>query len=175
MGALIDAGVQAHRDDAFWKAIDGDKNPPTAAFLDALSASLEARGFAVKQVAVTRPDGNLLSDYPKSADGVDAYLDVVFTGSAYGYVAAGVGKSLPYRPYVYMQCRLVRASDGATLMQDTVLDNAIFAQKNVVSLSANPDYVFTDFTALNADPKKAVAGMDDAFRKATDTIGNLLH
>lgn len=175
VGALVDAGAQAHRDEAFWTAIDGDKNPPTAAFMDALSSSLKARGFAVKQIAITRPDGDLLSAYPKPTDGVDAYLDVVFTGSAYGYVAAGVGKSLPYRPFAYVQCRLVRASDGATLMQDTVLYNAIVAQKNFVSLSANPEYEFTDFTALSTDPKKAVAGMDDAFRKATDTIGNLLH
>lgn len=175
IGALVDAGVQAHRDDAFWKSIDGDQHPPRTAFLNALSASLRQRGFVVQKVAVTRPDGKLLSAYPKSSAGVDAYLDIAFTGSGYGYVAAAMGKATPFRPFVYVQCRLVRASDGATLMEDTVLDNPINAPKTVVTVAPNPTYEFTNFDALNADPTKAVAGMDDAFQKAADTVGDLLH
>lgn len=174
IGALVDAGMQANRDSAFWKSIDGDKNPPRAAFLNALSASLHDRGFAVKQIAVHRPDDKFLNTYPKSGDGVDAYLDIVFSGTNYGYVAAGIGKSTPYRPYVYVNCRLVRASDGTILMQDIVLDNSVNVPKDVVTVSANPDYAFTNFDDLNGDPNKAVAGMDDAFRRTADSIGNLL-
>ncbi len=174
IGALVDAGMQSNRDTAFWKSIDGDKNPPRAAFLDALSASLHDRGFEVKQVAVTRPDSKLLKTYPKSSDGVDAYLDIAFIGNGYGYVAAGIGKSTPYRPYVYVNCRLVRASDGTTLMQDIVLNNSIIAQNKVVTVSANPAYEFTDFDSLTNDPKKAVDGMDDAFRRTADSVSDLL-
>lgn len=175
VGALVDAGVQAHRDDAFWKSIDGTRNPPAPEFVDALSAALRARGYAVKQIPVTRqPNGSFLKTYPQASQGVDAYLDVAFTGNAYGYMAAGMGKSTPYRPYAYMECRLVRASDDTTLMQDIVLDNPIGSMKNVVSVSPDPAYVFTNFDALVADPKRAVAGMDDAFTKSADTIGDLL-
>ncbi|MGH8288023.1 MAG: hypothetical protein ACREV7_03220 [Steroidobacteraceae bacterium] len=106
---------------------------------------------------------------------MDAYLDIAFTGSGYGYVAAGMGKATPFRPFVYVQCRLVRASDGATLMEDTVFDNAINAPKNVVTVSANPAYEFTNFDSLDADPEQAVAGIDDAFQETAATVGNLLH
>lgn len=174
IGALVDAGMQANREAAFWKSIDGDKNPPRAAFLNALAASLHDHGFEVKQIAVNRPDDKFLKTYPEPRDGVDAYLDVVFAGANYGYVAAGIGKSTPYRPYAYVNCRLVRASDGATLMQDIVLDNSVNVPKDVVTVSANPDYSFTNFDALNGDPNKAVAGMNDAFRRTADSIGNLL-
>lgn len=175
IGALVDAGVQAHRDEVFWKSIGGDQHPPRTAFLNALSASLRQRGFAVQEVAVTRPDGKLLSVYPKSGGGVDAYLDIAFTGSGYGYVAAAMGKATPFRPFVYVRCRLVRASDGATLMEDTVLDNPINAPRTVVTVAPNPTYEFTNFAALNAAPNQAMAGMDDAFQKAADTVADLLH
>jgi hypothetical protein len=175
IGALVDASIQAHRDDVFWKSIDGDQHPPRTAFLNALSGSLRQRGFAVQEVAVTRPDGKFLSAYPKSGGGVDAYLDIAFIGSGYGYVAAAMGKATPFRPFAYVQCRLVRASDGATLMEDTVLDNPINAPKTVVTVAPDPSYAFTNFDALNADPTKAVAGMDEAFQKAADTVGDLLH
>lgn len=174
IGALVDAGIQAHRDAVFWKSIDGNRNPPRAAFLDAISAALRHNGYHVVNIAVTRPDKNFLKTYPKPSQGVDAYLDITFTGYGYGYVAAGMSKSDPFRPYAYLKCRLVRASNGTVLMQDTVLDNSINPSKNVVTVSANPAYEFTDFDSLNGHPKKAVTGMDDAFKRTASTIGDLL-
>lgn len=174
IGALVDAGIQAHRDDAFWHSIDGAAHPPRAAFLDAITKSLRAQGYQVRVVTVARPDGDFLKRYPASGNHVDAYLDIAFSGSGYGYVAAGMASSTPFRPFVYLTCRLVRASDGATLMRDTVLDNSINAQKNAVAVSANPAYEFTNFDMLNAHPKRAAAGMDDAFQKTANAIGDLL-
>jgi hypothetical protein len=172
VGALVE---QNHRDAAFWNAmrsIGGEEAFPAPALLAALSSALGAAGFAVKQVPVARPDGKFLRTYPKADGGVDAFLDIAFEGYGYGYVAAGRGT--PFRPYVYLRCRLVRASDGATLMQDAVLYNPINAPNDAVVLSPNPSYEFTNFESLDGDPRKAVAGMDDAVENAASTIGGLL-
>lgn len=174
IGALVDAGMQAHRDATFWKLIDGDRNPPRAAFVDALEDSLRRQGFDVKVIEVPRPNGDYLRSYPRTQEAIDAYLDVTFVGGGYGYVAAAMGKSTPYRPFVYLHCRLVRASDGVTLMQDAVFDNAIGNPKNTVTVSASPTYRFTDFDAMRKHPKEAAAGMDDAFRATTNMIGTLM-
>ncbi len=174
IGALVDAGIQAHRDAVLWNAIDGVRNPPRTAFVNALEASLRRQGFDVKMIEAQRPDGHYLKTYPRTHDPIDAYLDVTFIGGGYGYVAAAMGKATPYRPFVYLHCRLVRASDGATLMQDAVFDNAIGAPKDTVTISANPTYQFTDFAAMRSHPQDARNGMDDAFRTTANMIGTLI-
>lgn len=119
---------------------------------------------------------DLLKTYPKGgADGVDAYLDIAIVD--YGYVAAGIFDSTPYRPFVGAHCRLVRASDGAMLMQDMVVYNPVVTagpQQRAVTLSPDPIYTFKDFDTLTADPANAMKGMNTALSDVANSIGTLV-
>jgi hypothetical protein len=176
IGALVDAGMESSRNSQFWAEIDGAHNPPPALFAADMAAALREHGYDVKTIDVPKRDSGFLKTYPPAADGhVDAYLDVTFIGIGYGYMAAGIGKSTPYRPFAYVNCRLVRASDQQVLMQDLVFYNPVNGTSKIVTVTADPTYTFTDFDALHADPKKARDGMDDAFRQTAEAIANLLH
>ena len=68
------------------------------------SHNLEAEGYTVSMVAFQRQGSDFAGSYPVGSEPkVDAYLDLVVTG--YGYIAAGIGNSTPYRPI----CQLRRA------------------------------------------------------------------
>lgn len=179
IGALVDAGMEASREKDFWTEIDGAHNPPKATFLTAMTEALQAQGYTVKTIDVKDRKSDFLKSYPPAQDTqVDAYLDVrVFN---YGYVAAGIGDSTPYRPFAYVDCKMIRASDNAVLMQDDVFYNPITQgpvrpSGNGVTISPNPDYVFVDFDALKADPPNATKGMNDALQQAAAAVANLAH
>lgn len=176
VGALIDAGMQASRDSDFEKIVHAANFSATDEFMARLSKGLEANGFTLTQAAVARPKMDFLKTYPPGT-GADAYLDVVIGG--YGYVAAGIGDSTPYRPYFGMQVRLVRATDSAILMQDTIIYNAYNIQGNsqgahAVTISPDPQYLFADFSALKAHPDQAVRGLQEAADKPADAVAGLL-
>jgi len=179
IGALVDAGMESSRNSDFWKEIDGNKNPPPATFTNDVIASLQARGFIAQTAAVIRKSDGFLKNYPSAGEAhVDAYLDLTFIGIGYGYIAAGIADSTPYRPFAYVNCRLVRASDGSVLMQDIVfynLVNAVGGNVSGVTLSPDPAYTFKDFDTLKADPAKASEGLNDALHKTSDAIGDLMH
>lgn len=176
IGALIDAGIKEGRDSSLKRILDGQQFVADKAFTDGLVASLKARGYEVKLIPVSREDhGSLLKTYPSAKDNnVDAYLDVV---AFYGYVAAGVAASTPYRPFLYTDCKLVKAEDGSVLMSDSVFYNPVLAagrNTDHVTLGPDPDYAFPSFDDLEADPVKAAKGESVAFAATTDAIGNLL-
>ena len=176
VGVMVNDELQNARNKAFWKSIEVDKNQPQTTFADALTASLRDHGFNVKSIYFARSNAKFLTQYPPVANTqVDAYLDVIFMGVGYGYIAAGMGDSTPYRPFVRLDFRLVRASDSSVLIQDTVFYNAINGSDKIVTLAADPAYTFVDFDALQADPKEALAGMNDSLRQTANAIGNLLH
>jgi len=176
VGALIDAGMQASREKDFWKEIDGAAHPPQTTYNTAISDALKAQGYTVKTVDVKRSSA-FLKTYPKDSE-VDAYLDMSFLGGGYGYVAAGMADSTPYRPFTYVSCRLVRASDNAVLMQDTVVYNFV-AQPGIkspgLSLTADPAFTFVNFDALKADPSTATKGLNTALEQVAGAIANLAH
>jgi hypothetical protein len=175
VGALVDAGLQSSRDSKFWTMMTNANFNPQSAFIDALQKSLTAHGFTAKLVPIDKRDSGYLKQYPPvGPDKVDAYLDTSFIGTGYGYVAAGIGSSTPYRPFIYLNCRLVRASDSSVLMQDTILYDPINAGTKIVTISPDPAYTFTDFDAMEADPKNAVAGVDKSFNTTADTLAGLL-
>lgn len=169
IGALIDAGMQQAREDKF-AAIASSRNfSARDSLLQYLDAGLKADGYQVNMVGVGRQKLEFLKDYPAQPTG-DAHFDVLMN---YGYVATGI--STPYRPFVYIECRLVRASDKQTLMQRTVVYNPIFGvPEQAVTVAPDPTYVFDDFEALQADPEKAVKGVDRAIEEAAKAIGTLL-
>ncbi|MDO8289716.1 MAG: hypothetical protein Q7T44_10905 [Parvibaculum sp.] len=173
IGAIIDAGMQESRESDLKALLNGQNYDARAKYLADLKASLEARGYKVVDVPVARTDQ---SDFKKSylevsASGVDAYLDTVYH---YGYISAGVVGSAPYRPFVYLGCRLVKPSDGSVLMEDRIYYNALNNPKNVVTLPPDPAYVFPDFADVTRDPKKTAEGLDVAFKASTTAIVQLI-
>jgi len=173
IGAMIDAGMQESRESDLKAMLNGQNYDASATYIADLKSTLEARGYKVVDVPVSRTDQ---TDFKKSyfevsAPGVDAYLDTAYH---YGYISAGVIGSAPYRPFVYLGCRLVKASDGAVLMEDRIFYNALNNPKGVVTLPPDPAYAFPDFADLTSDPKKAAAGIDVAFKASTGAIGQLI-
>lgn len=175
IGALIDAGMEANRDSSLDHVLAAQNFAAYQRFVDGLTASLKAQGYEVEMISVTRPKkGEFLKTYP-TGEKVDAYLDIVAFN--YGYVAAGVAGSTPYRPFLYTQCQLVRASDNSVLMQDQVDYNPINVgsqSKDNVTIGPDPAYSFEKFSDLEGDPAKATKGVEVAFAQTTDAIGKLL-
>lgn len=178
IGALIDAGMQANREATFRQLVDQQRFSMRETFVEALKADLVSSGYEVKVIDVPRSKSDFLETYPASPDQpVDAYLDISSIGIGYGYVAAGIGSSTPYRPTVALKARLVNAKDRSVLMQNTVTYNPIMfgaAKLNSITIPPDPEYQFNDFDTLVADPPKAITGLRTATEKSAHTIGTLL-
>jgi hypothetical protein len=176
VGALVDVGMQEARDKAVWASLSDQHMAPRDDFMQALEASLKAQGYDTKTVAVTRKDSGYMKTYPAASEtGADAYLDVAVAN--YGYVAAGIGESTPYRPFVYLNCKLVRASDGSVLMEDSIFYDPVapFGQGKNVTVSPDPAYSFVNFDTMKSQPKQTAGGLDASFHQTTDALARLLH
>lgn len=177
IGALVDASMEASRESKF-NALLHDKDVVAGSLmLGDLKTSLAEHGYTAVDIAADRSKPGLLKTYPAAgANAVDAYLDVSVFG--YGYVAAGIAKSNPYRPYVNLKVRLVREHDGAVLMEDTVLYNPVVRTGAIVdkavTISPDPSYAFSDFDALTGAPDKAASGLSGALDSSSHSIGTLV-
>lgn len=176
IGLLIDAGMESNRDGSLSDIMRSQQFVADKTFTDRLVTSLKSRGYEVELIPVSRAErGKFLTTYPTGSNKVDAYLDVIAVN--YGYVAAGISGNTPYRPFFYTQCKLVRASDNSILMEDAVNYNPIETagrDNEHVTISPDTTYTFKTFSDLEADPTKAVKGLDIAFAQTTDAIGQLL-
>ncbi|MEJ1969801.1 MAG: hypothetical protein WDN03_14370 [Rhizomicrobium sp.] len=173
IGALVDASMQANRDGKFGAMLQSAHVEPPAEFLAALKASLAAQGYQTVDIAVAHGSSSLLKSYAAIATvPSDAYLDIAVVN--YGYLAAGIGDSTPYRPFTGMRCRLVRSSDGKVLMEDVIAYNPIGTPANTVTIAPDPQYTFVDFDALMADRGRAVDGMNKALTDSAAAVGRLL-
>ncbi len=176
IGALVDAGLENSRETKFWVEIDGAHNPPRAIFNTALTDALTAEGYTVKTIDTKRPS-DFLKVYPKT-EGVDAYLDLTFMGMGYGYLAADMADATPYRPFAYVNCRMVRASDNAVLMQDMVVYNFVSptgpTTTTGVTIAPDPTFNFVDFNAMQADPPKVTKGLHETLTTLAKSVANLI-
>jgi hypothetical protein len=177
LGALIDAGMQASRNDSLEDLLAGQSFQAQESLIAELTSSLESKGYEV--VTVPRPattgKREFLKTYPTSTDQpVDAFLDVIVVG--YGYGAAGITSGAPYRPIIYTQNRLVSASTNSILMKDDVLYNPIGLSRDNerVTISPASEYSFTDFDALESNPSKTTEGLTLAFTQTASTISALM-
>ena len=175
IGALIDVGMEANRESNFTSMLAGQRYDAADTFSLALAAAVQAQGYSVEMIPVTRdPAKGFLDDYHIATNiKADAYLDVSVGG--YGYVAAGIGSSNPYRPIVALGCKLVRVSDGAVLMRDFIVYNPVNPRGLAITIAPNPTYQFVNFDTLVADPRKTAAGLDDALAQSAQAVGKLLH
>jgi hypothetical protein len=123
IGALADAGIQNSREDALMGALATVNFDAEARLEQRISASLAERGYEVALVeGANRERRVFLESYAGAPEGIDAYFDVVITN--YGYIAAGAGQ--PWRPTADATVRLVRASDGSTLMENQIAYNTMY-------------------------------------------------
>ena len=178
VGALVDAGLQADRDSHLKAIFIGNGFEPINDFWGDLLAQLQTDGYAVTAVPASRDRSDFLKQLPSSPAPVDAYLDVVVEN--YGYMAAGIGGGNPYRPFLILRCRLVRASDSAVLMQDRIAVNALnqggggWGAPKLVTISPDPAFSFSGMDELKASPKQVVDGAKSSFQQSTGAIGKLL-
>lgn len=173
VGALVDAGLQEGRESSFKKMVTAQNFVAHDAFMQHLSAALQDHGYTLSDVSAMRRQDNFVDKYPTGSS--DAYLDLVVLN--YGYIAAGIGNSTPYRPIVSVKVRLVRAIDSSVLMQDTVLYNpynAAGGTAKAITISPNPAYEFTTFGDLEEKPEMAVKGLEDAIHQSAAAVANLL-
>jgi hypothetical protein len=173
IGALVDAGIQASRQKAVDDALNNAGFDPEADLQKSLIARLATEGYKVQPLSsAPRAKREFLPAYDAGGQKVDAYLDVVLV--SYGYLSSGAGK--PFRPSAYANVRLVSAKDPTkTLMQNRIVYNPLAPEKGVITLTPNPDYAFKNRSDLLADPKKLVAGLDDALEQVADAAAKLLH
>jgi hypothetical protein len=175
VGGLIDAAMESKRNDRFGAVLIEHNFSVGSTLSQDLVASLKAHGYGAKQVPVYRSKSGFLKSYPTAAEtGVDAFLDVSAVGIGYGYVAAGIGSSQPYRPFVWLDCKLVRASDASVLMQDRVMYNPVGEGPKQITISPDPTYQFADFDTLIAGQEQAYADLQAALRQTANQMGTLV-
>lgn len=170
IGALVDAGVTASRQDALTDALSTVSFDAEDRLEKRVVEALGAQG--VEAQVVTGPKRQkrvFLADYP-ALDGADAYLDIVLTN--YGYLSAGSGQ--PWRPTAYAMVKLVSAKDKKTLLENHIAYNVMNAPRGVITLSPHPDYVFRNRDEMKADPAKLAAGLEDAFGQIATTAAGLM-
>lgn len=173
IGALIDAGMEASRESRFKAILEQQNFSEQDVFLAKLTSSLEAEGYRVSMVTFQRQGSDFAGSYPVGSEPkVDAYLDLVVTG--YGYIAAGIGNSTPYRPICQVKARLVSAKDSSVLMQDLVTYNPYGPSDHMVTIAPDPAAQYTTFDQLVADPAGSVKALQNATEQTADTVGKLL-
>lgn len=171
IGALIDAGMTEHRNTEFTGLMQSQNFDADAYFVSCLTKDLEARGYKVVVIPTARPDDKFLATYPASDSKVDAYLDARMQ---FGYIAAGLGNSNPYRPAFWTRARLIDAQSSSVLMEDTVMYNPLGAPKNIVTIAPDPTQQFVDFDTMMANPPAAITGLETAEAKSAAALANLL-
>lgn len=175
IGALVDASLRSNREQHVDTLLMEQKFAPSAEFTTALKTALQNRGYETVDVTPFRKGNEFVA--PGAYVGqppVDAYLDIVVRN--YGFLAAGIASSAPYRPMIYLQCRLVSAKDPTrVLMFDTILVNPLGTPKDAVTLSAPEAYAFVDFDTLMADPVRAAEGLAKAIDLSADTVGQVMN
>jgi hypothetical protein len=173
VGALVDAGMQSSREATFKSLLDEQKFSARDCFLEKLTAGLREAGYTVAIIPIQRQGSDFATHYPTEAEPkVDAYLDVV--ANSYGYAAAGIRSSTPYRPWFVVRARLVSAKDSSVLMQDAVMYNPINAPGHVITIPPDPTTSYSNFDHLVADPAGAVKGLQAATEQSALTLGKLL-
>lgn len=171
----VDATMQSNREDDLEEILIAEKFNAQEKWQEKIRTELEAQNFAVEFISVAREKkGKFQKKYPQSAK-VDAFLDIKIP--YYGYIAVDTSDRTPYRPAMKSNIRLVRKSDSAVLMEDTIFYGALQNQTSVQNVTIAPHTMdrFTDFDDLTRDPKKAVAYIETGFDRSANAIGRLLN
>jgi hypothetical protein len=168
VGMLVAQGDMNGKTNEFTQFLGARGFQNRAEFRSDILGSLNAAGYQLRPIEVSRPAGeyDFLDRYPAGDGSVDAYLDL--SSPLIGYTAAGY--DTPYRPTVQLAVRLVRANDHKVLYQDTIAYNAFGDGEGAITLTATREFEFFAFEDLLAGPVRAVDGLREALR----TIGQEL-
>lgn len=171
IGALVDAGIQASRQDAVKDALEGIGFDAETMLERRIEAAVEAHGYQVEVLpGAERARREFMAAYPTGAE-TDAFLDVAVVH--YGYLSAGAFQ--PFRPSVEARVRLIDAQDPTrVLMENIIVYNTMYPQAGVIVLTPNPAYAFQNREEMLADPQRLAAGIEDAFNQVADTAARLL-
>ncbi|WP_370201060.1 hypothetical protein [Roseibium sp.] len=174
IGLLVDAGMTGSREGTLQSILSADGFRIQDAVETELTTALEEQGYTVVMVNADRGSRReFLTTYPDTPEPVDAYLDVIVPG--YGYAAAGVGDSKPWKPVAIMKTRLVRATDNKVLMRDDIVYNRLSESRgDTVTITGDPQYSYPDFSGLENNRKQAAEGVRVAVRETAKTVGKLL-
>lgn len=171
IGALIDTGIQLERQDAVNDALAGIQFDAEGELETRVISALSAEGYRVAPLpGDARKKHDWLESYPAAPAGTDAYLDIAIIH--YGYMSSGAGQ--PFRPTVGAKVKLVKVSDGSTLMENQIVYNPLNTVQGIVTIAPNPDYAFRNRSDLLADPARLAAGIEDALNQVADTATQLL-
>jgi hypothetical protein len=70
--------------------------------------------------------------------------------------------------------KLVKSSNKSVLMEDVVSYNSLFAIKNVVTISPDPDYAFATWSDLTAQKDKSAKGVSESVAQTATAAAGLL-
>ncbi|MGQ3040497.1 MAG: hypothetical protein ACT6TH_06870 [Brevundimonas sp.] len=171
IGAIVDAGIQAERQDAVNDALRGVRFDAETKLEERIVSRLVAQGYSVQPMpGLPRRRHDWLETYPAAPAATDAYLDIAIVH--YGYMSSGFGQ--PFRPAVGAKVKLVKVSDGSTLMENQIVYNPLNEMQGIITIAPNPEYAFENRSALLADPARLAAGIEDALNQVADTATQLL-
>jgi hypothetical protein len=172
IGAIVDATMQSNRESELKSVLAEGNVDASTLFVSSLTSALQGEGYTVTSIPADQKRSKYLKTYPAAgANNVDSYLDI--TVMNYGYISAGMGDP-PYRPWVQVQVKLVKASDSSVLMQDTVSYNSLGVIKNVVTISPDPAFVFPSWSNITADKILAAKGVTESVSQTATTIAGLM-
>lgn len=171
IGALVDAGIQAERQDAVNDALREAGFDAEGELETLLMREIGQEGYSVALLpSGARAKRDWLPAHSGAPEGVDAYLDVAVV--EYGYMSPGAGQ--PFRPYVWAKVKLVRVSDGTLLMENQIVYNPLNVVEGVITIPPNPEFFFNNRSALLEDPNRLAAGIEDAMVRVAETSAQLL-
>lgn len=171
IGALVDAGVQASRQNAVEEALAEAGFNAQEYFRTQLIVALEGQGYTVEIVEVSGRDNvKLLEVYPDDDGDVQAYLDASL--QSWGVLSSGVGT--PFRPHAAVEAQLYRPGDGSILMRDRIEVSSMFPREGQIQLSANPRDNFVNRDALLADPERLAGAISAAIDQTVDSLARQL-
>lgn len=170
IGGLINAGVQASRQDRVNEALDSVNYTPEPNFETFLVAALADSGIAATMLeGPDREKRKLLEKYPAAPAGAQALID--FNVIAYGYINAG---NQLWRPVVSADVKMVEAGTGRTLMENRIVYNPVDAQAGIVTIAPNPEFAFQNREDMVSNPERLAAGIDDALREVAAAAVRLM-
>lgn len=174
IGGITEGIMRSNRESSLRDIMAGERFKMEDEFESTLVAALIAHGYKVVMVPVARDrSGQLMDKYPDSFPvAADAYLDISVGG--YGYIAAAIADSAPYRPFMNARVKLIRAADKSVLMQDIVIYNPYNNPKNAVTISSDPTYSFTTFDLIEQNRAGTVTGLKIAADQSAVAVANLL-
>lgn len=171
VGALTEAAMKAGRDGQLQTIVTEKAFNARDRFTGFLTTAVAEDGYQVVPISIDRPDKKLLTAFDNIAP-ADAWLDCAVP--LWGYMAAGISDSTPWRPLVVVRCQLVRPGGNKILMRDAVIYNPLGSQSKFVTIAPDPRFQFTTFDMLAGSPDLAVQGLDSALNDTARRIAVLL-